>query len=467
MRAVVCVKPNAVSGTLNPFDECAYEAALRIPSAEVILLSMAPSRYRELLLSLTRLGAKEAYLLSDAAFAGADTLATTYTLSAALNRLRPDLVLCGRKTADGDTGQVGTGLAARMGYALVTEVMRIDEVSDGHVTCLTRGGDTVTVPFPALLTVERINTLRLPSIRSKVGRLTVWDAAALGAELSRCGTAGSPTRVIAACENTADRRFCRFIEPSALRDVLLEAQRNDRRREILPPRSEKRLGKVMTVGENLLAAAQSIAENVCELTDCHEEALLRRIRAEDPDAVLFDDSPNGKKLAARAATMLETGLCADCTGLETDEEYLTMIRPAFGGGTVAKIICLTRPALATVRTVSKNGADTVFCVGKGAGMMIERIRALAEINGASLAATRGAVDEGLLPYEAQVGLTGKTVSPAVYVAFGVSGAVHHIVGMRSSGTVIAVNPDKNAPIFDHADYGICADVKTVLDTWQA
>lgn len=95
MRIVVCVKQTA-AGELNPFDACAYEAALQIPDSEVILLSMGPDKTEEMLLNLTRLGAKEGYLLCDRAFVGADTLATAYTLSLAVKKLSPDLVICGR-----------------------------------------------------------------------------------------------------------------------------------------------------------------------------------------------------------------------------------------------------------------------------------------------------------------------------------------------------------------------------------
>ena len=124
MKIVVCVK-QTVQGDINPFDACAYEAALQIPDAEVVLLSMGPEKTRDFLLGLTRLGAKKAYLLCDRAFAGADTLATSYALSMAVKRLEPDLVICGRQTIDGDTGQTGPSLSVQAGLSLVTNVMKI------------------------------------------------------------------------------------------------------------------------------------------------------------------------------------------------------------------------------------------------------------------------------------------------------------------------------------------------------
>ena len=182
--------------------------------------------------------------------------------------------------------------------------------------------------------------------------------------------------------------------------------------------------------------------------------MIAAIQEQKPDAVLFGSDVYGKRIAATVAARLDLGLCADCTSLDTDGERLYMIRPALSGSVIAKIKSVTKPALATVRTESNTAGDVVLCIGYGAKDRFEEYRRLAESLGAELAATRKAVDNGILPYRCQVGLTGKTVSPAVYIAVGVSGAVHHIVGMQRAGTVIAINSDPHAPIFEYADYGI-------------
>lgn len=135
-----------------------------------------------------------------------------------------------------------------------------------------------------------------------------------------------------------------------------------------------------------------------------------------------------------------------------------MYRPALSGSVIAKIASRTKPVMATVRT-TKGGADIMVAAGFGARESLDTVRAFCERFEAELVTTRKAVDNDILPYNLQVGLTGKTVCPSVYIAVGVSGAVHHIAGMGKSGTVIAINPDKNAPIFDYADYGILADAK--------
>ena len=124
MNIAVCVKQKA-DGELNPFDACAYEAALRIENSNVILVSMAPQKSEEMLLNLTRLGAEKAYLLCDKAFAGSDTLATSYVLSLFLKELKPDLILCGRQTVDGDTGQVGPGISEFLNIELITNALSI------------------------------------------------------------------------------------------------------------------------------------------------------------------------------------------------------------------------------------------------------------------------------------------------------------------------------------------------------
>lgn len=139
-----------------------------------------------------------------------------------------------------------------------------------------------------------------------------------------------------------------------------------------------------------------------------------------------------------------------------------MYRPACSGNIIAKIRCETKPPMATVRTTEDSEKKIIIGIGFGARESITEIKALAEKLGAGISATRKMVDNDYLPYELQTGLTGRSVNPDVYLALGVSGAVHHIAGIRQSGTVIAVNPDKDAPIFKYADYGVIASVDKVI-----
>ncbi len=459
MKTVVCIK-QSVSGELNPFDACAYETALRIPDNEITLISMAPEKCGEFLSELTRLGAKEAWLLCDRAFAGADTLATSYTLSLAIKMLSPDLVICGRQTLDGDTAQVGPGLAQQLGYSLITNVMSVENVAQNSISCVRRGQASDTVSFPALITVERINELRLPRMRSKVGTLRILNANDILADAFRCGLAGSPTQVVKTFENDTEKRKCTFVKAEDIKNIIAEAKLK-KAEEQKPQKSESKLANVWIIGEKPRKFAETVTENITVIEMTNAEDITEKIKAGDPDAVLWAADAQSKEVSARVAVMLETGLCADCTRLETDGKTLYMYRPAFSGNVIACIRCKTRPAMATVRT-EEESESMIFAVGVGAADNAQRIAACAQDIGAGLAASRGAVDKDIMPYSYQVGLTGKTVNPDIYIAFGISGQVHHIVGMKNSKTVIAVNTDRKAPIFDFADFGIIDTAENVI-----
>lgn len=458
MKVVVCVKQ--VKDELNPFDSCAVECALRMENVEVTVISMGRPEVGDTLLRLTRLGVKRAVLLTDPAFAGADTLATGYALSLAMQKLQPDLILCGRQSIDGDTAQVGPCLASLLGWPVITNVMEIQKADADGIECFTRLGEEQTA-LPAVLTVERINTLRFPRLRAKTGTLETWSAADLGAERERCGLAGSPTRVLKVYESNVGRRSCQWISPQELPEILECEQKKER---LTVPKSDSgsKLPEVWIVGEEPRAMAETVAEKIRVIPKGTPEELTERIRAEKPEVVLWDSGLWGRRTAPQVAAKLQTGLCADCTMLETDGKELFMYRPAGGGSIMAKIRCLTRPQMATVRTAEEESSPVMLAVGLGALSLREEIAGIAEAKGYELCASRAVVDKGEAPYEQQIGLTGRTVSPKVYVALGVSGAVQHTCGIEQSGCVIAVNPDKNARIFDYADYGICGNVEDVL-----
>lgn len=234
-------------------------------------------------------------------------------------------------------------------------------------------------------------------------------------------------------------------------------------------------------------------------------------REREPSIFLFPATEIGRDLAPRLATMLETGLTADCTELNIDLKtgLLIQTRPAFGGDLMASIICpKKRPQMATVRShsyrikdfntidfrdeivvlpeqfeavscsniklVGKKPITTEFpkienekiivAVGRGIGNEenVKLIYDFSKTIGAGIACSRPIVDKGWLPHELQVGLSGKVVAPKVYIALGISGSIQHIVGMQSSEYIIAVNKDEFAPIFKVAHLGIVGDIKKVL-----
>ncbi len=460
MKVVVCVR-QGLDGEINPFDASAYECALKIAGAEITLLSMGVEKTKDLLLTLTRLGAQRAVLLSDKAFAGADTLATAYALSLAVKKLEPDLVVCGRQTLVGDTAQTGPMLAELLGYSLVTNVMKLGTNEQG-ISAVTRDGESENADYPALITVERNFDLRFPRLGSKVKTVDIWSAADVGANISRCGLTGSPTRVLKTFENESGKRRCKFIKPSELAFAIENGIKKSKEKiSSAQSSSGEKLSSVIIVGEAPRAYAESVCDkiSVIELKDA--QTVIDAIKKLEPSAVLFASDSHSKRIAATVAARLSLGLCADCTSLEAVSDEMIMYRPALSGSLIAKIKSLTRPALATVRTEDTEVTDIIVGAGFGVKDNLDAVKTLAERLGANMAVSRKLVDNGYAPYDAQVGLTGKTVSPPVYIAIGISGAVHHIAGIERSGTVIAINSDKDAPIFDYADYGILSNFKDI------
>ncbi len=228
-----------------------------------------------------------------------------------------------------------------------------------------------------------------------------------------------------------------------------------------------------------------------------------------PEIVLYGATSNGKDLASAAATDLETGLTADTTMLDVDVEtgLLEASRPAFGGNIMATILCKKhRPQMATVRSKVMKAMEPVkgrrgeiieekifmkeeqvrtkvlqivkdvgkkikldeahIIVAGGKGLKDEKgfqlCHQLAEVLGASVGASRDAVEAGWIDHAHQVGQTGTTVTPKIYFAIGISGAVQHIVGMQNSEYIIAINSDPNAPIFGVATYGIVGDAFEIV-----
>ncbi|NLX17958.1 MAG: electron transfer flavoprotein subunit alpha [Desulfobulbus sp.] len=243
--------------------------------------------------------------------------------------------------------------------------------------------------------------------------------------------------------------------------------------------------------------------------DVYADILETVIRQHKPEVVLAGATAIGRSVIPYVATSIDAGLTADCTRLEIREEdgMLLQTRPAFGGNIMATIECpQTRPQMATVRpnvmapplpdpsrtgeiihlslseellqskvevveTVSSaddqvNIQEAEILVAGGRGLESAKgftlLKELADELGGAVAASRAAVDSGWIPYAHQVGQTGKTVSPKLYIACGISGAVQHAVGMQSAEIVVAINRDKNAPVFDIATYGVVGDLFEVI-----
>lgn len=242
--------------------------------------------------------------------------------------------------------------------------------------------------------------------------------------------------------------------------------------------------------------------------DSYAAILMTLAKQHKPEIILAGATAIGRSFFPKVASALHTGLTADCTVLDIDTEsgHLHQTRPAFGGNIMATIVSPNhRPQMATVRhkvmkpaprndsrtgdivevrythsgdlrtrviktieelteTVNICEADIIVAGGRGLGgaKNFQMIEELAKALGGAVAATRGAVDEGWIPYSHQVGQTGKTVCPKLYIACGISGAIQHIAGMQSSEVIVAINKDPDAPIFNVATYGIVGDVHEVV-----
>ncbi len=446
MKVLVCVKVS--NGEINPFDESALEWALSV-SEDVTVLSMGPKNTSDVLKPLTRLGAKVT-LLSDSLFAGSDTLATAYILSVAAKKLGYDLILCGKQSIDGDTAQVGPMLSEFLKCNLITNALDVAFFGE-KVQCKTRFSEETT-SLPALITVERSAVLRFPSIFSKASDVDVLDNSQLGCDESRCGLLGSPTRVLQSFTYEKGKRKCKFISRAELLPLVDKLLKENSEHEVTIEENAK-LSCVWAVGSEVFEKASEIAEEVILIEKTDAEEIAERAKKENPSVILWNADCWGRKTAPRVAAILKTGLCADCTHLEADGDNLIMYRPAKGGSVYAKIKCLKNPQMATVRTKQGSG-DIIVSAGRGVAESLDKVEAFAKELNAERCASRGLVDMGKAEYTSQVGLTGKTVSPKIYIAIGISGAVHHTCAIEGADTVIAINPDKEARIFEYADYGI-------------
>ncbi len=461
----IAVLVKQVQGEINPFDACALEAALEIDNAEITVISLGRLDTQPLLTNLTRLGNIRAVLVSDMAFAGSDTLVTAKTLKKAIEYIYgadilPDLIFCGRQSVDGDTAQVPPCLSRMMDIPIITKAMGVISVCEDNISCTTRNGDE-SHQTPCIVTFERINTLRLPSIRSKPSEVQVITNNELGLDKQKCGILGSPTQVIKTFESVRGKRKCKFVGIDELDNIINDAL-SKANESIKPKTSEVKLPVVHCVGDEVKEIAKSIATEVKIIEKTEIDDIIEMIRRKNAQFVLWDSGEFGRKYAPMAAADLNTGLCADCTLLETDGEELYFYRPAMSGKIIAKIRCKTEPKMATVRTLQNSDNDIVISLGCGALCKKDEIIGFAKKHGFGLGASRGSVDKNEMPYEAQIGLTGKSISPKVYIAMGISGAVHHVCAIETAGTVIAINSDKNAPIFEYADYGIVADISEIF-----
>jgi len=597
-----------VQSIINPHDLYGIEIALQLREAHggrVTVLSLGPRRAEREVREAVAMGCDDGILLSNRAFAGSDTWATSYALGRAVAGIGDaDLIVCGVRATDGETGQVGPGIAALLDLPVATYVSRIVELNAGRITAerlIEEGYETVRMPLPAVITVvKQISYPRLPTLsgkqRARRSEVPIRGPEDIGADPALIGLTGSPTRVVkiekprAAREGTvldagklgagaAAAQLAAFIRERAAADGNDETsshhgghgEHGERRRggtekgrtgEEGPENrvpgmnarvwtlAEQTAGRLKPVSFELLAWGRRLAEQLdtglasIVLGDCLHEGdlweliergadivyraeapalahspvepytailqdLVETEKAGKPDIFIAAATTFGRTLMPCLAIRLHTGLTADCTGLDIEHgtDNLLQTRPAIGGNVMATIKTADhRPQMATVRprslpppgrepgrtgeivgldvppdslrnrvehvafrsTVQDDAdiqeADIVVSGGRGLKRPenFRIVRELAAALGAAVGASRDAVDRGWISYPHQVGLSGKTVTPRLYIALGISGAIQHLAGMKTAETIVAVNSDPSAQIFQVADFGVVGDLFEIV-----
>jgi len=613
LHVVVCVKhvPDAtdirfdpitlnliregVPSILNPFDQNAIEEALRLKEtmgARVTAVSMGPLQAQEGLREALAMGVDKAIMVSDREMAGADTLATSYTLwksIATIAETNPfDLILSGKVAIDGETGQVPPGLAVRFDIPIISNVIKIEKTDLESKTILAKhrfddGIEMVRAKLPAVLTItEEANRPRKFTVdgmlRAERTQIDLWNKSTIKADPNLLGLKGSPTIVKKVFpppgrkqgemfDGTKDpERAAKWLveklgevnafgkmkeagktekQTPAVNTPIPETMPNGKYGEVwvfvehfhgkavqVPWEllgEGKRLARIygtklgaIVIGNRIEHLAKEAfvhgADKVYLVEDERLEdyrtqpyavAMEEAVRKFKPEALLIGGTIRGRDLAGSAATFLETGLIADCTGLDVDLETGTFMgtRPDYGGNLMSTIICpKQRPTMASVRPrvmkslpldegrdgeivrveanlepddlnteveefvpIEKAGirledAPIIVSGGRGLGSAknLELVEKLAHILNGQVGASRAAVRAGWIGPEHQVGQTGLTVRPRIYIAGGISGAIQHIVGIMNVDYIVAINRDPEAPIFKMANFGVIGDLFKVV-----
>lgn len=482
----------------------AVELAVNPPGSSVVVFTLGPPAAEDVLREAIAWGLNRGVeirgvLLTDPAFAGSDTIATARLLAAAVEHEGPfDLILTGKNSLDADTGQVPPQLAELLDLPFLAgaKVLALDgnvvtvgcEYDDGWVdaevrlpavlSCAERLCDPAKVAPEgrAAVPAHAIGTLSAaqlgPGPWGAAASLTaVGDIRRLSVQRCRQLDADTPvaTQVANAVRTLRDRGVLdgdAAPEPPALATtggpgpvvaVVAEPGHDALARELCGTATylaASLSGSTVMLAPHELSAATAGSWGADRLVyiegSAVEEDIARAVagwaRAERPWAILAGSTTSGREIAARVAAAVDAGLTGDAIDLDVADGRLVAWKPAFGGLIVAAVI------------------------GVGGGVAPEelhRLEALRELLGAEIGCTRKVTDHGWMPHSSQIGITGRSISPRLYVAIGTSGKFNHMVGVRSAGTVLAINPDRNAPVFDHADVGIVADWRECIAILEA
>jgi electron transfer flavoprotein alpha subunit len=528
------------------------ELAQRAAGSSVTVVTLGPASAEDALREAIAWGLDravdiEGMHLTDAAFAGSDTIATARVLAAALRRQGPfDLVLTGKNSLDADTGQVPPQLAQLLDLPFAAGVKHLELDWDVvRVGC--EHDDSwaeLDVRLPALLScAERLcDPAKVPSDRrAEVPAELIQTLSAAEIGPGRWGASGSPTAVGDCRVISVDRQ--RSVMPDApvtvqvkeaVRQLLLRgALDSGDIQPALPLPATGGGGHVVAVladpapggltrhlcgqaarlaaevgGSTLLLASQDIsaaeagawgADRLVRITGSEIEediasAVASWAHAAQPWIILAGSTAYGREVASRVAAAIDAGLTGDAVDVDVIDGRFVAWKPAFGGQLVAAITAtspvqmatiragvlprsMTRDAVAQQLTINaprrgrvrvrarrqedslETMSEAAVVVGVGQGVTPDELHLLDDLRHlmrAEIGCTRKVTDSGWLPHARQIGVTGRAISPRLFIAIGSSGKFNHMVAVRSADTVMAINPDRNALVWRHADIGVVA-----------
>ncbi len=378
----------------NSFDKKAVEEAIRIKEktgSEVVVATMGPPSAGEILNESLRMGADTAYLVTDRKFAGSDTWVTAKILSKVVEYVKPDLVLAGKYSLDGETSQVPPEIAFMTGMKFKSSVFTIEFSEDKKTLILGQdredGINRYEGTLPAVLSVsEKINRARSikPETPDMTSRIVMLDAEKLGIDFT--GTDASPT-VVTGTSEVRNLRTVKFLNPGkeAYEKIveMINEKKSGGKSETIDNSSTGKNGSVMGIALDDPVVSIEIASKICEISkgkdlevimagnvdpeklkgmpcnryvsvksrgnDTFAGSIIKIMEKEKPEFVIFPSTIDGREIAARIAGEKSLGLTADCIDLKYDGKQLVQLKPAFGGGIVAEIVSRTKPAMATVR----------------------------------------------------------------------------------------------------------------------
>src|SRR6266566_1910403 len=477
------------AGALNGFDANAVEEALQLKDAtgegEVVLVSVGAAKAQNTLRKALAMGADRAVLVSDETAAGSDLVATSSILAKALEREGADLILFGQQARDSDGAVLWAAVADRLRLPVVSQAAEITH--DGGKLTVKRqtefGYDVIEAPLPAVVAVsDAINEPRYPSLKGIMGaKKKPQETVSLGdlgveADLQKdsLGVLGKAAQL--------GGDVSALIAGSGVEGLAAQAGKYEAR-------------KVYVADDPALEAP---------LPQPRVDVAADLFRRQGFDTVLFGATVLTADVAAGLAARLDAGLNWDLVDLAEDNGKLVGKRPALDDTVYVEVGWKSEPRLALIRTgtfepVESGGeaevehvaveledfstqakmieqaheesegpsiedADVIVAGGRGLGgpENFALVEELAKALGGAVAATRAVVDAGWYPYSTQVGQTGKTVAPRLYIAVGISGAIQHKVGMQGSNVIVAINKDPNAPIFEYADLGVVGDLHQIV-----